>query len=184
MFVLEHLSNLHTRAPAEEAPPEKWYRCEIRFPVSKLGLTAAEMGDCNGNPLLGTISLRCTEKGGADAVECEVTVDVSIYSESLADAPPDFSAWAQTLTKNMKDYSEKMVYLAPNVNKVKNTEFTHSMLSKVKSFSWIPLKLSRSPSALGLLNSSEIRGSLGFYKERQAASPIPVGLPTRAQSTV
>ncbi|CAD7967523.1 unnamed protein product [Amoebophrya sp. A120] len=158
-----------------EPTGERWCRCEARFVVSKMGPTVAELADCNG-----TITVRVTEK--TDALECELTTEVAVYSETLADSPPDFSVWADALAKNMKDYSEKMCYLAPKVAKMKSPAFTHTMLTKVKSFKFLSLKLSRSPSALDLLKSSEIGGSLGFYKDRQTSSPIPIGLSTRPHS--
>ncbi|CAD7951969.1 unnamed protein product [Amoebophrya sp. A25] len=151
--------------PAPPAPPEKWVRCEVRFSVSQIGLTAAEMSAGTG-----TMCLRCTQKVGS--TDCEVTAGVSVYSEALADTPPDFAAWASTLAGNLKTYSEKMVYLAPNVVKTKDEVFLHKMLAKAKGFKWIDLALSRSPSALELLESGEIGGSLGFYKDQKDISPI------------
>lgn len=76
-----------------------------------------------------------------------------------------------------------MLYLCPAITKSANPDFFHIILKKAQKFKFISLQLARSPSALGLLKDNAADGSLGFYQDTPATSPIPIGLATRPASS-
>ena len=71
--------------------------------------------------------------------------------------------WAQVEVVAMKALSEKIIYLSPQLLKKHTVPLHNAVLKKANSFSFIPTKLSKSPSAASLIEERKMTGSVNFY---------------------
>jgi len=150
--------------PVEEEP--QFETIEEDITCAYLHLNLHEMGTVitEMEPTTGRIVFEARE---TDVEMCDFEVDIKIGTTSSG--PPDTEAlqkWADSLSSGLKNLSEKMIYLSPNMlgNPTKcSVPLYRSILTKAKKFEFISEHLARSPSAQTLIRDGSACGSLARH---------------------